>query len=109
MANRINGNVIIVDSAMGNAVLLTSANQAINIDELSVSAFGFWAVDTTSAILLTEANTALDIVFLQGYFVNGAGTSTNPRMITTSFANPVKFGNLKVPTLTAGTGFIYLA
>lgn len=109
MANRIVGNVIIVDSAMGNVVLLTSANQAVNLDELSVSAFGFWSVDTTSAIILTEANTATDLVYIQGYFVNGAGTSTNPRMTFSSFAKPVKIGNLKAPTVTAGTGFIYLA
>ena len=109
MANRIVGNVIIVDSAMGNVLLLNSAGRVVNLDELSVSAFAFWTVDTTGTIILTEANTATDLVYIQGYFSNGAGASANPRTVFNSFAKPVKIGNLKAPTVTAGTGFIYLA
>ena len=90
---------------MGNALVLPGNN----LEEFQVSAFGFWSVDTTSSILLTESNTAADLVYIQGYFSNGAGTSTNPRMVISPFAMPVKVGNLKVPILTAGTGFIYLA
>ena len=106
MANRINGNVIIVDSAMGNGLLFTGV---VNLDEVQVSAFGFLAVDTTSTITLTHADTSLDIVFKTGYIVQGAGTSIRPSLEIFPFAKPVRLGNLKAPVVTAGTGFIYLA
>ena len=110
MANRINGNVIIVDSGMGNSLILTSANLVVNLDEVKVSAFAFWVADTTSNITLTHANTALDLVFKFDYVQGGTnGAILGPALHQFPFATPIRFGNLKVPRLTAGTGFIYLA
>ena len=106
--NRIVGNVLIVDSAMGNSLVLNSANRIVNIDVFSVSAIRFIANNTTGVLILTEADTSLDVVFRSAVYTQGAGTGTvSPDMLT--FASPVKLGNLKAPTVTAGTGFIYLA
>lgn len=108
MANRIVGNVIIVDSAMGNALLLTSANQAINLGGMYVNAFAFLANDTTGAITLTQVNTALDLVFVSS-FIPGGQTRPALGLFTLPFANPLRVSDLKAPIVTAGTGFIYLA
>ena len=110
MANRILvgiGNVIIVDSAMGNSVLLTSANMAINMSNLNINAIGFYSIDTTGIMILSAVNTT-DIVFRSGWNVNGAG-GVYQAMQWFPFNKPMKWENLKVPTLTSGTGFIYLA
>ena len=109
MANRIAGNVIIVDSAMGNSLVLDSAGQSLTFDDFYVSAFGFLSIDTTSTITLTQADTALDLVFKTGYITQGAGTSIQPSLQLHSFSKSIKVGNLKVPILTAGTGFVYLS
>ena len=108
MPNRIVGNVLIVDSAMGNSLVLNSANRVVNVSGFHVSAIRFIANDTTGVLVLTEADTSLDVVFRSSVYTNGTGVSTvKPDTIT--FASPIKVGNLKAPTVTAGTGFIYLA
>ena len=99
MANRIVGNVLIVDSGMGNSPILLGSN----IGEYQVSAIVIWGVDTTAAITLTEANTATDLVYK--FNANLSNGGVNPLSLTYS----LKVGDLKVPVLTAATGFIYLA
>jgi len=95
--NRIVGNVIIIDSAMGNALILTSANQAVNIDTFFVNAIALAQADTSASVTLSESNTSNVVVKLDRNLTN------------IPFASPQRFSQLKVPTLTAGTAFIYLA
>ena len=100
MANRIVGNVLIIDSAMGNNTVILNSQ----MKDIEVNAISFWAADSTGALLLTEANTATDIVFR----LNGSPLLVeNPRWYP--FAIKQSIGDLKVPILTAGTALIYLA
>lgn len=97
--NRIIGNVIIVDSAMGNSFILNSANIPVHLTKLSVNAFtitaasgGYYEMrlsetDTTSVVVVITASNSL---------LSFSGT-------------PQQFNNLKVTSLINGTGFIYLA
>ena len=112
MANRINGNVIIVDSAMGNAFVLTSENLIRNIDEYKIQAVSFFMLDTSATMILTQANTSLDVVFNSnmvtvGILSNNGAMVQNPKQVT--FPLGLRTSDLKVPTLTAGTGYVYLA
>lgn len=109
MANRILsgiGNVILIDSAMGNNLLLTSANQVINISNLNVQAIGFYSIDTTGVMIVTGVNTS-DVVWRGGWVVNGA-SGLSPATQWFPVPKPIKWENLKVPTLTAATGWLYL-
>lgn len=99
MANRIVGNVLIIDSGMGNSPVLIGNN----INDYVISGIAVWGVDTTAAILLTEANTASDIV----YKYNGNSTIAGVNPLVLAYA--IKVGELRVPVLTAATGFVYLA
>ncbi len=103
--NRIAGNVIIVDSAMGNAFILNSANMSNQIQKLKVNSIAFWSSDTTGRLQMSEADTS-NIVVSMGWVNGGSGFQGATQ--TTSFGNSQPFENLKVPTLTAGTAWIYL-
>lgn len=109
--NRIVGNVVIIDSAMGNALILTSANQALNLTEFRVNAFAFLCVDSTSTITISGPNTS-DIMYTERLILMGTHSNNGTvaqQFLRMSFGTPQSFFNLKVPTLTNGTGFIYLA
>lgn len=109
MANRIAGNTIIVDSAMGNAFILTSANIPIHISKLHVNSVAFWSSDTSGRCIISEADTTNHVVSL-GWMSNGASvTGFQAATQSTSFGNMQPFENLKIPTLTSGTAWIYLA
>ena len=102
MANRIVGNVLIIDSGMGNSQVLIGNN----INDYVISGIAVWGVDTTAAITLTEANTATDLIYK--YNANttpGGAGGVNPLVL----AYAIKVGELRVPVLTAATGFVYLA
>ena len=112
--NRINGNVIIVDSAMGNAFMLTSANMIRNVDEYKIQAISFFSLNTLGSVILTQANTSTDVVFNSNVVLSGILTAltntvlqVNPVQVT--FPLGFRVSDLKVPTLTAGTAYIYLA
>ena len=100
MANRIVGNVLIVDSAMGNNTIILNSQ----MKDYEVNAISFWSANSTGALLLTENNTATDIVFK----LDGSPLLVqNPRWYP--FSIKQSLGDLKVPILTAGTAFLYLA
>lgn len=107
MANRVAGNTIIVDSAMGNAFILTSANMPVHIAKMKVNSIAFWSSDTTGRCIVTELDTTNCIVSF-GWMANGAGAGFNSATQSTSFGDYQPFENLKIPTLTAGTAWIYL-
>ena len=114
MANRINGNIIIVDSAMGNSFILTSANLVRNLDEYKIQAISFFSLNTLGSVIITQVNTSTDVVFNSNVVLSGILTAAtnavlqvNPVHVT--FPLGLRCSDLKVPTLTAGTAFIYLA
>ena len=111
MANRIRGNVIIIDSAAGNNGIIQSGTGNMSI--LSVNAFAFWSSDTLGKCVFTldvTAGAVADNVVVFQSLANGTGGNTERGQTQWySFASPQKFQNLKVPTLTAGTAWIYLA
>lgn len=114
MANRLIGNVIIVDSAMGNAFVLTSAGQVIHLDDLKVQTISFYMLNTLGSVILTQANTSTDVIFNSNAIVTGiltAATNAVLQVNPVSVTFPLGFrtSDLKVPTLTAGTAYIYLA
>lgn len=108
MANRIVDQTIIVDSAMGNNLLLSSGGTTINISKLRVNAIGFLASDSTSRMVLTSLNTT-NVIFSTNYFANGTGAGLQSGFQFYQFGAGQIFESIKVPVLTAGTGFIYLA
>lgn len=101
MANRLVGNVYIIDSALNNVALPWNFGSR-------VSAFAFWSGSTAGSITFTGENTADCIAKLS--FLQGATNGGNePALTSLQFGNPVAFDAVKVPFLTAGTGWIYLA
>jgi len=94
MANRIRGNVYILDSGSINLSWPNKAN---------VTGFAFYATDTTSVINITLVTDSADSVFA------AANPNNTPVLTGISFGKPVEFGSqLRVHVLTAGTGYIYL-
>ena len=102
MANRIAGNVLIIDSAMGNAAVIVDSQ----ISKFYVNAVAVWSADTTAAILLTGANTIADIIFKHDYPAGVGIAYSNPKWY--SFGQAQRAENLKAPIVTAGTAFLYL-
>ena len=95
--NRIVGNVVIVDSAMGNSLLLTSANQPVDLNYYSVGAI--YVIPSSGgafSMRLSEANTQ-DVVVV---------VDSNNMAINFSVAQ--RFNALKIPLIANATGFIYL-
>ena len=108
--NRIVGNVIIIDSAMGNVVMMTSANQVMHLDDYSINAIGVWSVDTTANVTLTLANTAADLQFKYTWLQGGTNGAIGVGALQLfPFASPQRIGDLKAPVVTAVTAFLYLA
>ena len=107
MANRIVGNVIIVDSAMGNLNLIQSATG--NFRKVNVNAIAFWYGTSAGTMTLSLANTALEQIIKFDWLNTGSAGDLVERMQWRNFGTPQSFEDLKVPVLTAGTGFIYLA
>ena len=108
MANRIVGNVVIVDSAMGNAFVLNSANAPTHITNFKINSIEFLSNDTTGLCVFTDTNTT-NVVKVFRWMANGAGAGLVPATQTTDFAQPQYLYGLKIPVLTAGTAWIYLA
>jgi hypothetical protein len=98
MANRIVGNVIIIDSAMANLKMLSNL-AGLNLHYIHVNAVALISVDTTAQIKLTGADTADVLINLDSHDS------------LVHFAQPQRFylDELKSPVVTAGTGLIYLA
>ena len=97
MANRIVGNVIIVDSAMGNSPVLSSSAQ---LHKFKLGSVAFWSSDTTGSLVLSGTNTSNTYLRL--------GNSVNSPNTTGIVLDGVTLHNLKVPVLTAGTAWIYI-
>lgn len=110
MANRIVGNVIVIDSAMGNNLALTSANTPIHTSKFMINAISVYQTDTTGSIMLTQANTSLDVIFRSDWIgltsdSMGKVFVNNPSWFSFGQAQPIE--GLKAPIVTAGTVMLY--
>ena len=105
MANRIAGNVVIVDSAMGNLGLFMGTD---NISNMHVSGFAFEFTTTASTCSFSHTNTT-DVIakFSITSHVGSGGLIANPKVI--SLASPLRLDAIKVPSLVTGTAWVYLA
>lgn len=95
MANRIRGNVVIID-ATGIVDFPGAGSQA------KVSFIAFWASDSTGAMKLAFQANSSDVI------VNMASPVNQPNTTTFRFPGNQYLQSLKCNTLTAGTGYIYL-
>ena len=95
MANRVVGNVLIVDSATINLPYFN----------MNVRGVALYGTDSTSRLNLTYVSSTLDTVFALGNQINSPGLSGM------TFGGPgfAVADTLRVLTLTAGTGYIYFA
>ena len=105
MANRIVGNVYIIDSQMGAATDLQGVNTASwQQHQMYIASVALWCANTTAEIeLIYKADTTSTAIRL------GAGNSPTPTAggLVEIYLGGVNFEELRVKTLTAGTGFIY--
>lgn len=110
MANRIIGNVLIIDSAMGNSFVLDSAGIITGAyPKVMVNAIAVYQIDTTGSITLTGADT-LNAIFRSNWVgltsdSMGKTFANNPSWFSFGQAQP--FDSLKCPVVTAGTAFLY--
>ena len=102
--NRIAGNVIVIDSAMGNVLALSSGGTIINTSKQMVNAWAVYSASSNASILLTGLNTAEDIIFR---YDGGSSivSSENPKWFSFGQAQPIE--NLKAPIVTSGTVLLY--
>lgn len=95
MANRIRGNLVIIDSSAINLSLPTNCR---------IQAASFWGVDTTSRLIIVLASNTLDSVIPlsnQTHFPGLSGLSFGQGGWCVA-------DTLRVLNLTAGTGYLYL-
>ena len=96
MANRIRGNVIIVDSASISLDFPGASNTA------QIGSIAFWSSNSTGLMEFSFQNNTADIIIKMQAPVN------QPNTTTFRFPSRIYLKNLRVNTLTVGTGFIYL-
>ena len=107
MANRIVDNVILVDSAMGNLSIVGGTSS--NISSFHVIGFAFLATTTASSCIISGEDTT-NHLFRSLYVSNETGsTAVVSAVDRQSFAVPLRVSALKVPVLTTGSAWVYLA
>ena len=94
MANRVVGNVIIVDSATINLPYLAA----------NIRGVALYGTDSTSRLNITYVSSTLDTIFALGNQINSPGLSG----LTFGGNGFLVTDTMRVLTLTAGTGYIYL-
>ena len=98
MANRIVGNVLILDSGMGNFYAL-----ATDSNETTVR---LKRVNVNSIVMVQSGGAGLMRLSL-GADTTNVIAELNSSNKMTFFASPVTLNDLKVPTLTNASGFVY--
>jgi hypothetical protein len=93
MANRIVGNVYIVDSSTGNVAMSWPS-------KAKIGSVAFWSTNTTGEVIFTGADTTNVVIRLAN--PNNAATTVG------LYLGGVNYTEMKVPTLTAGTAWFYL-
>lgn len=94
MANRIVGNVYIIDSANGNTAIPW-------LDGTKIATITFWSSDSTGKLQITGASTA-DVLFQVTNPVNV------PNTVGAYLGGNYFKDVVKILTLTAGTAWVYL-
>ena len=109
MANRFVGNVVIVDSAAGNTLIMStiSGGAPVHFTKFHVNSVMFWSSDTTGRCQISGTDTT-NVIMSFGWLVNGAGTGFAPATQSTQFGQQQPFEEIKVPTLVVGTAWFYL-
>lgn len=98
MANRIRGNVIIVDSA-ASTVAITTPGDKSNIEIIGIA---FWSLNSTGLLEIADATSSSDIVVKLSNPVNG------PATVWSNFSGMWSGKEMRINTLTVGTAWIYL-
>ena len=107
MANRLFDNIILVDSAMGNLSIVGGASN--NLTSYRISALSFWSADTSGNCIFSGADTTNWVWRVSNISaVVGSGAILQSTQ-SISFPGGLELSDLKIPTLTAGTGWVYLA
>lgn len=104
MANRLFDNVIIIDSAMGNLPAVGGTSSSIT--SYNISSIAFWAATTLGNLVLTGANTGTDHITHHSFVTTESSMFT--ALSSQYFPGGLRLNNLKCPTITAGTAFVYL-
>lgn len=95
MANRIRGNVVIIDT-----------NGLVNFPgsgrHAKVSSIAFWAADSTGALQMSFQDNSADTIISMASPVN------LPNMTTLRFSQGTYIDSLFVRTIIQGTGFLYM-
>ena len=94
MANRIVGNIYILDSGL----------QTLNYLNLKLMGVGFYGANTTAALVLTLASDTRDAIVAIGPNVIGAGAWSAYVPLGGVYVSDT----IRVLNLTAGTGWLYL-
>lgn len=107
MSNRLVGNVIIVDSGMGNNLILGTSS----LTKQRVSAIAVVMNDTSSKVSISFTDTSNVIACFNVTALVSSGTALtvaieNPKVIT--FGSPIWLDQLKAPIVTASTAWLYL-
>ena len=95
MANRMEGNTYIIDSSNGNIAI--PWNQGARVRAVSL-----WGANSSAEVIFTGPDTTNVVVRLTH---PSAGNSAQSIAIYLD----ISFDNMKVPTLTAGTAWIYFS
>lgn len=95
MANRIVGNVYIIDSTLTNLSYLFAKIRGVAL----------YGTDSTSRLTITYVSSTADAIFALGNQINSPGTTG----ITFGGDGFTVADTMRVLLLTAGTGFIYFA
>ncbi len=96
MANRIVGNVYIVDSAQGNSEIPWPSNARINC-------INFFSTSTSGSIVFSGTNTADVLIRIHmGEFPGNSGNLTK-----SLYLGGVDFKDVKIPTLQSGSAWVY--
>ena len=109
MPNRIVGNVMIVDSAMANLLIIEGSTG--NFSNYRVSSVAFWSASTLGDFALTSINTTNVLVRFSYLTHASGGAGFNSIIQATQYISigaGVNLGDLKAPIVTAGTAFLYL-
>ena len=105
MANRIVGNIYIIDSQQAATVPLAWPSNA------KVAAAAFWSQSTAGELIMTMGGNSNNAVIKMGYLnqaVATTGLAVTQATQWASFSPGVYFDQLAVSTLTAGTAWLYM-
>jgi len=104
VANRSVSNVIIVDSAFVLVPIInTISNSVGHLTKMHVNAIAFCATDTTGFCSISCGNDTSNVIARFSWIGGG------PAMQSTQFGQNQPLEDIRVPLLSGGTAWIYLA